>query len=140
MVNACQLWENVTAAVHLQEEGDRNSSSNSTVSSESDLRQITCHKVRQPAIPIQKIHTGHHSPLNSLLLQISEEITGFNITQGDGSCSETTLNYFCDRQLQKIESYSLFEMIDVDMVGFLDWLRENFDQSLADQIISLYRK
>ena len=85
-------------------------------------------------------HTKHHSPLNSLLLQISEEITDFDIIQGDGSCSETTLDYLCDRQLQKIESYSLFGMIDVDMVGFLDWLRENFDQSLADQIISLYRK
>lgn len=87
-----------------------------------------------------KIHTKHHSPLNSLLLQISEEITGFDIIQGDGSCSETTLDYLCDRQLQKVESYSLFEMIDVNMVGFLDWVRENFDQSLADQITSLYRK
>ena len=72
------------------------------------------------------------------VLQISEEITGFDLIQGDGSCSEAILDYLCDRQLQETESHSLYARIDAD-VNFLEWVGDNFDESLANHISDLYK-
>jgi hypothetical protein len=75
--------------------------------------------------------------LNLSPIQISEEITGYDLILEDGTCSELTLDYLCDRELQNAESYNLFDLINVE-VYFREWVRENFDESLANHIIDLY--
>lgn len=75
-------------------------------------------------------------------MQISEEmiIIGFDLIKEDGSCSEETLDYACDRQLQLIESFTSFGNMDnVDITNFRTWIAENFNEPLATHLIGIYK-
>ena len=147
MINACQLWETMPKAAPIDTDcgnSSNNSTSNVTLVVEEHIRNVTCHKVSKTLtcslLSQQQYYVKGVLHVNiTLSIQISAETGGFNLTQEDGSCSGVMLDYLCDRHLQKVKSYSLFDMIDVDMENFPEWASQHFDEALANRLSDLYK-